>query len=138
MQWAILERNFFVERFVPMGVVRRLDEEEMEHYRAVQPTPAHRVGVAALPRQLVAARPWLEDLAATVPAALGGKKTLITWPMRDSAFPAKQTLPRVSAAFPDARVVELPHAKHYFQEDAAGEVAAAITERFSGAASAGE
>ncbi len=121
-----------------MGIDRRLDDEEMEHYRAVQPTPAHRVGVAELPRQLVAARPWLEELSRAVPAQLGGKKTLVTWPRRDTAFPAKRTLPRVCAAFRDVRVVELPRAKHYFQEDAPGEVAAAITERFSGAGRVGE
>ncbi len=131
LQWAILERNFFVERFVPMGIARRLDDEEMEHYRAVQPTPAHRVGVAALPRQLVAAGPWLEELARTVPARLGGKKTLVTWPLGDTAFPAKRTLPRVCEAFGDVHVVELPGAKHYFQEDAASDVAAAIRQRFS-------
>ena len=130
-QRAILDRNFFVERFVPQGVVRLLDAEEMEHYRAVQPTPAHRVGVAALPRQIVAARPWLEELARLVPARLGGKKTLVTWPLRDMAFPAKATVPRVCAAFEDVRVVELPHAKHFFQEDAAREVAGAISQWFS-------
>ncbi len=136
-QKAILERNFFVERFVPQGVVRRLGAEEMEHYRAVHPTPAHRVGIAALPRQIVAARPWLEDVARTVPARLGAKPTLVTWPLRDTAFPAKRHVSRVCSAFEDVRVVELPHAKHYFQEDASGEVAAAISERFSNARRAG-
>jgi haloalkane dehalogenase len=121
-QKAILERNVFVERFVPQGVVRRLDDEEMEHYRGVQPTPAHRVGIAALPRQIVAARPWLGELAGAVPARLGGKKTLVTWPLRDTAFPARRHVPRICATFGDVRVVELPHAKHYFQEDASGEV----------------
>ncbi|HEX2046872.1 MAG TPA: alpha/beta fold hydrolase [Acidimicrobiales bacterium] len=132
-QKAILERNFFVERFVPQGVVRQLDDEEMEHYRAVQPTPAHRVGVAALPRQIVAARPWLEELSRTVPARLGDKRALITWPLRDMAFPARRMLPRARAAFRDVTVVELPRAKHYFQEDCADEVTAAISERFSSA-----
>jgi haloalkane dehalogenase len=131
MRGAILERNFFVERFVPFGVDRRLSEEEMEHYRAVQPTPAHRVGILELPRQIVAAGPWLEALERTVAAQLGDKRTLIIWPDRDTAFPQQQVLPRIRSAFRDATVVHLPAAKHFFQEDAPGEVAAAIIDRFA-------
>ena len=131
MQRAILHRNFFVERMIPSGMVRQLSDEEMEHYRGVQPTPEHRVGVAEAPRQIVAATPWLAELEASVPAQLGDKRTLITWPGRDFAFPAKRMLPRVRAAFREASVVELPGAKHFFQEDASGEVAAAIRALFS-------
>ena len=130
MQWMIRERNFFVERFIPMGVVRQLSDEEMEHYRGVQPSAEHRIGIAEFPRQIVAAIPWLEELATSVPRLLGDKRALITWPVRDIAFPARTTLPRARAAFGDVRVLELPSAKHYFQEDAATEVATAISERF--------
>ena len=73
--------------------------------------------MATLPGQIVAGRRWLEELAGPVPARLGGKKTLVTWPLRDMAFPAKGPCPGVCAAFEDVRVVELPHAKHFFQED---------------------
>ena len=132
LKWAILRRNLFVERIVPGGVVRHLSEEEMDHYRGVQPTPELRAGVAEFPRQIAAAAPWLERLEGAVHARLGGKRALITWPMRDVAFPAASTLPRVRAAFTDARVVELPDAKHYFQEDASPAVAAALAERFGG------
>ena len=130
LQRAILQRNFFVERVIPGGTVRKLTDEEMEHYRAVQPSAEHRVGVAEFPRQIVSARPWLEELATTVPARLGEKRTLITWPGRDVAFPAEHTLPRVRAAFRDVTVNELPRAKHFFLEDASAEVTAAIAARF--------
>ena len=103
----------------------------MEHYRAVQPTPEARVGVAEFPRQIVAATPWLEQLSRDVPEKLGSKRTLITWPLRDFAFSAKRVLPRVRSTFADVEVVELPEAKHYFQEDAFDRVAAAIRARFS-------
>ena len=130
VQRAITDRNFFVERLVPLGVVRELGDEEMEHYRGVQPTAELRVGVAELPRQIVAATPWLAELAATVPAKLGDTRALLTWPRRDPAFPAKKMLPRVCAAFRDPTVVELPEARHFFQEDASVDVAAAISARF--------
>ena len=50
MQRAILRRNFFVERIIPTGTERTLTDEEMDHYRGVQPTAAARVGVAEFPR----------------------------------------------------------------------------------------
>lgn len=130
LQDAVLRRNFFVNRLIPGATSRKLTDEEMHHYRAVQPTPASRAGVAELPRQLVDATPWLAELAVTVPRELGGKRTLITWPMRDIAFPAKKLLPRMRATFTDHVVVELPDAKHYLQEDAPQEVSRAVRERF--------
>jgi haloalkane dehalogenase len=130
LQRAILRRNLFVERILPSGIDRSLTHEEMQHYRLVQPTPESRVGVAEFPRQIVAATPWLAQLAQTVPRQLGSKRVLITFPLRDIAFPPGATLPRMRDPFSDARVVELPQAKHYFLEDASEEVAAAIVERF--------
>jgi haloalkane dehalogenase len=50
--------------------------------------------------------------------------------MRDVAFSAKRELPRVRDSFSDHVVVELPEARHYFQEDASEDVARAIVERF--------
>jgi haloalkane dehalogenase len=131
LQRAILERNFFVERLLPSGIVRDLEPLEMEHYRAVQPDPQARAGVAELPKQLRDAHPWLAELAERVPRLLGSKRALVTYPMRDFAFPAGPTLPRFRETFADLEVVELPRAKHFFLEDASPEVAAAIAGRFA-------
>ncbi len=135
LQRAILDRNFFVERLIPSGVVRTLSDEEMEHYRGVQATPENRQGVAEFPRQIVAATPWLAELERAVPSRLGDKPVLMTWPGRDVAFPTKPTLSRMRAAFRHVTVVELPRAKHFFLEDDRGEVAGAIR-RFAGVPSA--
>lgn len=130
MQRQILQQNFFVERIVPRGMAHRLTPGEMDHYRAVQPTPAARQGVAEMPKQILAARPLLARLARDVPATLGAKPALLVWGMKDLAFKPQPLLPRMQATFPDNVTVELPHAKHYIQEDAPGEIAQAITERF--------
>jgi haloalkane dehalogenase len=130
MQRAILRRNLFVERLIPAGVTRELSPEEMDHYRGVQPTPAARVGVAALPRQLIAAKPLLAHLASAVPRRLGAKPALITYPMRDMAFRARAVLPRMRSAFSDVEVVTLGRANHFFVEDAPAEVAEAVAARF--------
>lgn len=66
-----------------------------------------------------------------MPRDLGDKQVLITYPMRDAAFRAKDVLPRMRSAFRDVRVVELPEAKHYFVEDAPAEVADAVVDRFA-------
>lgn len=132
LQRAVLHRNLFVELALRAGVARTLSPAEMAHYRAVQPTAAARAGVAELPRQIVAARPWLADLAAAVPRALGDKRVLVTFPLRDVAFPAKTVLPRMRAAFSDLEIVELPRARHFFAEDAPDAVAEAIGRRFGG------
>lgn len=130
MQRTILEKNFFVERLVPLGTARTLSPLEMRHYREVQPTPEARQGVARMPRQILAARPLLERLARDVPATLGSKPALLVWGMKDVAFRPKHILPRMQHTFPDHVVVELPDAKHFIQEDAPAQIADAIGKRF--------
>jgi haloalkane dehalogenase len=130
MQRQILDKNFFVERIVPRGMAHRLTPGEMDHYRNVQPSPGARKGVAEMPRQILAARPLLQRLARDVPATLGAKPALLVWGMKDFAFKPTHILPRMQATFPDNATVELPHAKHYIQEDAPEEIAQAITKRF--------
>ncbi|MGH3522646.1 MAG: haloalkane dehalogenase [Mycobacterium sp.] len=130
MQYAILQRNFFVERLIPAGTEHRPSTAVTAHYRAVQPSAAARVGVAELPKQILAARPLLTRLAREVPATLGTKPALLIWGMKDAAFRPGSMIPRMRAAFSDHVVVELPTAKHFIQEDAPGPIAEAITTRF--------
>lgn len=118
VQYAILRRNFFVERLIPAGTEHRPSSAVMAHYRAVQPNAAARRGVAEMPKQILAARPLLARLAREVPATLGTKPTLLIWGMKDVAFRPKTIIPRLSATFPDHVLVELPNAKHFIQEDA--------------------
>ncbi len=131
MQWAILKRNLFVERILPSGISRELSAEEMLHYRAVQPSPETRVGVAELPKQIVEATSFLAGLEHDVPRKLSDKRVVITFPMKDRAFPAASVLPRMRETFPNARITELPDAKHFFVEDAPHEVATAVVEQFA-------
>ena len=130
MQYAILQHNFFVERMIPAGTQHRPSAAVMEHYRAVQPSPDARKGVAEMPKQLLAAHPLLTRLAREVPAKLGAKPALFVWGMKDFAFRPGPTLPRMRTTFPDHVLVELPDAKHFIQEDAPEQIAAAIAERF--------
>jgi haloalkane dehalogenase len=130
LQYAILRRNFFVERLIPAGTEKRPSDAVMAHYRAVQPSPAARLGVAEMPKQILAAHPLLARLAREVPAKLGAKPALLVWGMKDFAFRPGPTIPRMRATFPDHVLVELPKAKHFIQEDAPDQIAAAISDRF--------
>lgn len=103
MQRRILEQNFLIERFLLGELGRELTETEADHYRAVQPTPAARRGLAVMPKQIRAARPLLERLSRDVPAKLGDKPALL---------------------------VELPQARHFIQEHAPDAIATAIASRF--------
>ncbi|SPM42660.1 Lysophospholipase, alpha-beta hydrolase superfamily [Mycobacterium numidiamassiliense] len=130
MQRAILRRNYFVERMIPLGTAKPPSAAVMAHYRGVQPNPEARLGVAKMPKELLAARTLLDRLSHEVPATLGAKPALFVWGMKDFAFRPGPSLPRMRAAFPDHVLVELPEAKHFIQEDAPDEIAAAIIERF--------
>jgi len=130
MQYAILKRNFFVERMIPAGTSRKLTPREMAHYRGVQPSPDARTGVAVMPKQIMAARPLLERLARDVPATLGAKPALFVWGMKDFAFKGQHMIPRMRTTFPDHVLVELPTGNHFIQEDAPDRIAEAIVTRF--------
>jgi haloalkane dehalogenase len=130
MQRQILEKNFFVERILPRGMTHHLTPGEMGHYRNAQPAPAARKGVAEMPKQILAASPLLERLARDVPASLAARPALLVWGLKDFAFKPARFLPRMQATFPRNVTVELPHARHYIQEDAPEQIAQAITERF--------
>ena len=130
MQWAILQRNFFVNVLIPAGTTSKLSEAAMAHYRRVQPSPEARVGVARMPKEILAARPLLERLARDVPTALGSKPALLVWGMKDFAFRPGPNIPRMRSTFADHVLVELPDANHFIQEDAPGRIAEAIIERF--------
>jgi haloalkane dehalogenase len=128
VQWAIRYRNSFVEAFVPRGMTHTLSATEMQHYRAVQPSPAARVGVATFPTKIRSA-PLLNTLQRTVPKRLGDKPALIVWGMKDWGF-RPPDLAHVRSAFNDHVFVELPNAGHFIQEDAPQDIANAITARF--------
>ena len=129
MQRRILENNFLIERLVPMSAATKFSDEEMEHFRAVQPTPEMRNGMAQFYGQILAYGDWFDELEAQVKTNLGSKPVLLVWGMKDMGFRPK-VLTRMKRVFSDRVVVELPQAKHYIQQDAPEEIIAAIIDRF--------
>lgn len=126
----VLDRNVFVERILPLGMKHGVAPEVMEHYRGPLDAPELRVGVAELPRQLVAAEPWLRALRRDVVESLSAKPVLLTWGVDDPAF-RPTLMDRFRADFHDVRTVPL-EARHFIQEDAPAEMAAAMEDFLNG------
>lgn len=126
MQKLIVDKNLFVEKIMPLGVKHPLADEVMHHYREALPTPGSRAGVAEFPRQIVNATAWLGDLEDAVREKLSNVPLLLTWGVHDIAF-TKRYMERFREDFRVARVQRL-NAKHFIQEDAPGEIAAAIAD----------
>lgn len=123
--WLILQRNFFVERIIPVGVQRKkLPAAAMNAYRGPFPTPESRRPVHVFPREILASRPFLADIESKL-AALADRPALLVWGTKDVAFRAAE-LRRWEQEFPDHRTVLLDGAGHYIQEDAAQDIVAAI------------
>lgn len=124
MQSQILNRNFFVEQLLPMGVKHPLPEEVMYHYREAMPTPSSRIGAAEFPIQLTAASSWLAKLENQVKDQLANVPLLLTWGLHDLLF-TRPFMERFRETFRVVRVQRLD-AKHFIQEDAPKEIAEAI------------
>ena len=98
------------------------------------PHPARAKASRKCPKRILAARPLLQRLARDVPATLGFKPALLVWGLKDFAFKPRHLLPQMQATFPGNVTVELPHAKHYIQEDAPSVARAASAWPASGVA----
>ena len=124
MQKLILERNFLVERLLPVGVKHSMPTPVHEHYAGVLPDVDSRYGVAELPRQILSSSFWLGEIAHAVPRILMNVPLLLTWGMHDIAY-----TPRFMDRFrEDFRSVSLRRldARHYIQEDCPAEISEAI------------
>lgn len=126
LQWLIVNRNMFVNFIMPRSVASPMEPLVFKTYQDAQPSPAARPGVAEFPRQIRRARPMLERLAAEAPKALGDKPLELVWAMKDPAFGNPAVIARWQRDFPKANLTKLENANHYVQEDAPGEIAAAV------------
>jgi haloalkane dehalogenase len=122
-RYLILRRNFFVEKIIPRATRADLADGVMDMYRGPFPTPDSREPVAVLPKQIIAATPWLEE----VESRIQPRPALIVWPTDDQAFRDGERR-RWESLLPDHRTVMLEGAKHYIGEDAPGEIVRAITD----------
>jgi haloalkane dehalogenase len=128
LQRWMVNGDRFIERV--MGLARtKLTRQELDHYQLVASTPALRRAKAVLPRELLDADDWLDELERGVIQRLGEARTLLIHGKKD-AF-SGSLVRRLAQILPNHIVLTLPHAGHFFQEDAPREVSDAIRERFA-------
>jgi haloalkane dehalogenase len=96
----------------------------MDAYRGPFPTPASRVPVAVLPREILRSRTFLAEVERRL-RVLRDRPALLVWPTVDVAFRARGRR-RWEELFADHRTVLIEGAGHYVQEDAPEEIVAAI------------
>lgn len=121
--------NLVLETAMRFGVAKRLPREVMRAYRFPFPTSASRVA----PRRFVEMVPngpdhpsaaLLREIEAGY-AKLAGKPALCVWAEKDPVF-SKRTPERFAGALPGLRIVRVPGASHFLQEDAPGPVISAL------------
>ncbi|MDQ3952120.1 MAG: alpha/beta fold hydrolase [Actinomycetota bacterium] len=125
MRPLIRNANAFVNVMIPLGTASRLPDEVMRAYRGPFAERDDRIPTWTFPRQLLASRPFMEELARNLPR-ITGLPVLFTWGGRDFALRKGVELPRFQELFPNHQTVVLENAKHFFQEDAPNDVVAAI------------
>ncbi len=119
--------NAFVNVVMPTAVKRgRLPREVMDHYRAPFPTARSREPTHVFPRELLAARPFLESVERGL-ERLRELPTLLCFSDGDPVF-GEAERERFARALPNHRSVTIENAGHYLQEDAPEEIARAISE----------
>lgn len=119
--------NVFVNRILPSSMATRADKPPAlwDAYRAPFPDPASRRGTYVFPRAIRQHDDWLAGIEAGL-ARLADKPVHLIIARKDPAFGGDSTLDHWKRLFPGAPVTDLPDANHYVQEDAPGEIAAAI------------
>ena len=109
---------------IPAGTNRKLTEGELAAYMGPFPTAASRLPTWIFARQIREGAEYLREVEAGL-TSLSDKPALIVWGDADGAFrPADRD--RFAGVFPRHRVVDLPGAKHFIQENAPEEIASAV------------
>jgi len=112
------------------GDRKKLTREVHQHYIRPFRTPAERMGAWTLARELGASGPWYDELWERR-ERITRKPALLLWGMKDPAF-GPEALDRWRGQMERARIVELPEAGHFVQEEEP-ERAAAEMRAFLGA-----
>jgi haloalkane dehalogenase len=118
--------NGVIRFFFSRGVVKKLPPEVWKMYLAPFKNRSMRHPTHIFPKQLIAAKPFLQEIENGLPA-IKNKPALIMWGDRDFAFKEKERN-RFRQAFPDHRDLELTDAGHFIQEDAPEAISAAIAD----------
>lgn len=116
--------NGIIYFFMHRGVVRPLDKQTLEMYKAPFQYRSKRSPTYIFPRELRRAGGFLSGVKSNM-HKLSEKPALIVWGEKDFAF-KKYELIKFEQIFPRHKTILLSNAGHFIQEDAANEICEAI------------
>lgn len=121
----IRNANAFVNVMIPLGTHKRVPPEVMRAYREPFANPSARRPTWEFPKELLRSEPFMRSLEQRLPEVTH-LPALLLWGGGDFALRSRVELPRFERLFPNHTTVVLGEARHFFQEDAPEEAAAAI------------
>ncbi len=129
MKLPIERANAFVNLLIPAATRQtKLSQAEMDHFRSPLDTRRRRHASWVFPREITKSRDFLLEVRAGLDALID-KPALLTWGMKDFAFPPPVRA-QWSRLLSDAVSIDLPEAGHYIQQEAPDAIVDAILERF--------
>lgn len=123
-QFATWCCNGVARFFMWKGVESGLSDAELAMYLAPFKNDEDRAPTHIFPKQLRAARPFLERVYKDL-SKLANRPALIVWGQRDFAFQEPERT-RFENLFPNHQTVLLENAGHFIQEDAPDQISTAI------------
>lgn len=123
----IRNANAFVNVMLPLGTHKHLSREVLRAYREPFADPDARRPTWEFPKELLRSESFMRALEQRLPQVTH-LPALLLWGGGDFALRSRVELPRFEALFPNHRTVVLDKARHFFQEDAPEQAAAAIRE----------
>lgn len=121
----IRNANAFVNVMIPLGTAKKLPADVMDAYRAPFVELDARRPTWEFPKELLRSQPFMLRLEEALPNVTH-LPVLFVWGGGDFALRKRVELPRFESLFPNHHTVILRGARHFFQEDAPGEVVGAV------------
>ena len=130
----VLSRNLFVEAVLPNSVIRKLTDEEMDHYRAPFSTPDDRQPTLNWPRQIPIDGEPVEMVELVTEYGRWLEQSVTLPKLFINAEPGSILVGRqreYCRTWPHQKEVTVP-GKHFIQEDSPSEIGQAIAEWLKG------
>ena len=130
----VLSRNLFVEAVLPNSIIRKLTDEEMDHYRAPFSTPDDRQPTLNWPRQIPIDGEPVEMVELVTEYGRWLEQSVTFPKLFINAEPGSILVGRqreYCRTWPHQKEVTVP-GKHFIQEDSPSEIGQAIAEWLKG------
>ena len=130
----VLSRNLFVEAVLPNSIIRKLTDEEMDHYRAPFSTPDDRQPTLNWPRQIPIDGEPVEMVELVTEYGRWLERSVALPKLFINAEPGSILVGRqreYCRTWPHQKEVTVP-GKHFIQEDSPSEIGQAIAEWLKG------